>query len=215
MEWEMTPAELRFVEGMRNGKKPAFRVDLRGKVYAILPYYRAASKGKTLKLVRDKFYRTAALPETLWGYCDVVLPHDLWVQALDEIGLADAIILETPILPQAPKEWGEVWKAWEDARQAFMNGGSTGWKGCAASVRLALEEWEKLDPLSGRFPLKEGEVLKDRSKEERIASLRWSLHQLAHLGPHKGSDQWSRDEALLVLSTLSALLSARGGAGPV
>jgi len=33
--------------------------------------------------------------------------------------------------------------------------------------------------------------------------------QSAHLGPHTPAEEWTRDDALLLLSTLSALLAER------
>jgi len=48
-----------------------------------------------------------------------------------------------------------------------------------------------------------------RTKKQRLNALRWHLMQAAHLGPHTGAEEWSRDDALLMLSVLSALLAER------
>jgi hypothetical protein len=97
-----------------------------------------------------------------------------------------------------------VWHALRDARDSFDTGGSTGWKNCVTAVRLALEEWRKIE--------QEDKGLADtqaRTKIQRIDNLRWHLIQLAHYAAHTKADEWTRDDALLALSTLSALLAVR------
>jgi hypothetical protein len=72
-------------------------------------------------------------------------------------------------------------------------------------VRHALELWNGLEP---ERKLLAGQDVKGRTREERLDGLRWHLHQCAHLAAHPGGG-WSRDEALLMLSTLSAMLALR------
>jgi hypothetical protein len=47
-----------------------------------------------------------------------------------------------------------------------------------------------------------------RNKAERLNNLRQALHQCTHIWIHKDEES-SRDDALLMLSTLSALLAER------
>jgi hypothetical protein len=145
------------------------------------------------------------------GYIEVSYPREVWIKMIRNLGVAENVLIEIP-LPLSPKgQWDPVWKALVDARNAFEQGGSTGWKGCVTSVRLALEKWRKVDPEKpgpGWQPPK----VADReawTKTQRLDALRWYLMQTAHLGAHTGADEWSRDDALLLLSTLSALLAER------
>ena len=48
-----------------------------------------------------------------------------------------------------------------------------------------------------------------RSKHQRMDNLRWHLLQYAHLAPHTEAGEWSRDDAVLAISTLCSLLAVR------
>ena len=48
-----------------------------------------------------------------------------------------------------------------------------------------------------------------RDKRQRAEFLRWSLLQYAHYGPHTNADGWTRDDALLALSSFCALIAIR------
>jgi hypothetical protein len=80
-----------------------------------------------------------------------------------------------------------------------------------ASVRLALEKWRDVeveDPGPGfvRPSVADREA---RTKRQRLDQLRWDLLQMAHQGPHTHTEMWTRDDALLMLAMLSALLAER------
>ncbi len=127
------------------------------------------------------------------------------------LGTAENVLVEIP-LPGSPSlDWDEVWKALIDARNAFEQGGSTGWKGCVTSVRLALERWQQIEKedMGPGWKAPSMQERKDRTKKQRTDNLRWHLYQCAHLGAHSSADEWTRDDALLLLSTLSALLAER------
>ena len=140
--------------------------------------------------------------------------RETWTNTLRQLEFNDSFVIEIPYPSDPPaKDWDEVWKALQDARRAFDQGGSTGWKGAANSVRHALEKWkdiqgEAVDHGEGwKAPTlqeKEG-----RTKRQRFDNIRWHLYQLAHLSAHTGADDWTRDDAMLLLSTLSALLAVR------
>jgi hypothetical protein len=97
-----------------------------------------------------------------------------------------------------------VWEGLQNARIAFEQGGSTGWKGCVMGVRLALENWQKIEPED----LSQSDKTK-RTKRQRLDHLRWSLLQIGHFFAHNGAEECSRDDAMLLLSTLSTLLAER------
>ena len=96
-----------------------------------------------------------------------------------------------------------------EARDAFEQGGTTGWKTCGAAVRRALEKWVQIEDKEPGWKPPNKEERENRTKRQRLYILRWHLLQLAHLAVHSSADEWSRDDALLMLSTLSALLAER------
>src|SRR3990167_2125734 len=88
-----------------------------------------------------------------------------------------------------------------EARDAFEQGGTTGWKTCGAAVRRALENWqeiEKGDMVPG-WESQSRQERENRTKRQRLDILRWYLLQLAHLAVHSSANEWSRDDALLML----------------
>ena len=46
----------------------------------------------------------------------------------------------------APSGWEEVWRALLEARNAFEQGGETGWSHCVVQVGHALNQWNKIEP---------------------------------------------------------------------
>jgi hypothetical protein len=123
---------------------------------------------------------------------------------LREVNLRDTVLVEIPFQSDPPSGWEAVWQALQDARDSFDTGGSTGWKNCVTAVRLALDEWRRIEP-EDKGPADP----QDRTKAHRTENLRWHLIQLAHYAAHTRADEWTRDDALLALSTLSALLAVR------
>jgi hypothetical protein len=98
-----------------------------------------------------------------------------------------------------------------DARNAFEQGGSNAWQSTVTSIRLALEKWRGIqqEDQGAGWTRPSRSDLESRTKKQRLDALRWHLMQIAHLGPHSGADEWSRDDALLMLTTLSVLLAER------
>ncbi len=121
------------------------------------------------------------------------------------------MLIEVPLPSSPPTPWDAVWKAVIEATTAFETGGETGWKGCANAVRLALDEWRKIEreDMGPGWTPPSREDLEKRSTRERIDNIRWNLRHYANLAPHTGAEQWSRDDAVLMLATLSALLAIR------
>jgi hypothetical protein len=130
---------------------------------------------------------------------------------LQRLGVAENVLVEIPLPGNPTGDWDPVWRALIDSRNYFEQGGETGWKGCVASVRLALEKWRDIEVedagpgfVKPTVPQREA-----RTKKQRLNQLRWDLLQMAHEGPHTHAAHWTRDDALLMLSTLSALLAER------
>jgi hypothetical protein len=79
------------------------------------------------------------------------------------------------------------------------------------AVRLALEKWQGIEKeqMGPGWSSPSQADRRARTKKARLDNLRWHLLQIAHLGAHTGSEEWSREDALLMISTLSALLAER------
>lgn len=137
-----------------------------------------------------------------WG--EIGYSQKAWTDMLRDLNVRDAVLVEIPFDSNPPSGWEPVWQAVRDALDSFDAGGSTGWRNCVASVRHALEEWRNIEK-EDQGP----SDLKSRTKTQRIDNIRWHLIQLAHYAAHTKADEWTRDDALLALSTLSALLAVR------
>jgi hypothetical protein len=48
-----------------------------------------------------------------------------------------------------------------------------------------------------------------RTARQRLDAIRWHLREFAHLAAHSGAEHWSREDAVLLLSSVSALLALR------
>lgn len=199
--WDWTLGAFAFYERIRAGREPQFRLQLCGDIRYILVGRDGGRTGKEPVSVATKFYE--------WG--EVGYSRELWTKMMRDVGVQDSIMVEIPFPPDPPTGWEPIWAALRDARDSFDSGGSTGWNNTARSVRLALEEWRKLekeDPGPGWQAPKITD-LQSRTKSQRIDNIRWHLIQVAHNAAHTKADEWTRDDALLLFSTLCSLLAQR------
>lgn len=189
--WTGTAQALAYINKIRDCKAPRFQIHLHGE------YYR-------LYETSDPHSRTQGEPEEFYGQVEISYPVELWISKLRQLRLAENVLVEVPLPTSPPSPWDDVWRALIEARDSFERGGATGWKGCVTAVRLALERWRNIEKEdTGPSETRPG------TKRQRLDSLRFHLLQCAHLGPHSDAEEWSRDDALLLLSTLSALLAQR------
>jgi hypothetical protein len=185
-------------ERIRDGKEAKFRLAVSANIRFLFRY------GNTHHQISSTTY-------PFRGDCRVQYSREAWTKTLRELKFRDCVLVEIPFASAPPDEWESVWKALLNARDSFDAGGSTAWKNTVTSVRLALERWQKIDkedhgPGWKAPTVQEREM---RTKEQRIDNIRWHLMQIAHESAHTGADKWTRDDALLMLSTLCALLSVR------
>ena len=197
-----------FYEALREGLDPLFYIQVQGRGIHLIEH------SNNVKLCAD--------PVDFSGAGTVSYSLRAWTEMLRRLGLRESIVLEVPFPSQPPSSWEEVWAALIKAHHAFDQGGETGWKQCITECRVALEACNKLEKADT------GESnYKHRSLEQRIDNMRNALFQLTPLTHHApllppqggtesrdsgGKDRpirWTRDHALLVLSTLSSLLAVR------
>jgi hypothetical protein len=128
-----------------------------------------------------------------------------------QLRLADLVMLEIPLPESPPQGFDLVWDKLKRARAVFFQGGPFAWEGTAGAVRRALEHWEQIEPSksapgsAGRYP----------SKAERLFKLRQGLQNYMSYSLHPqtptatGDHEWTRDDALLGITGLAALLAVR------
>jgi hypothetical protein len=194
LRWAGSLSELAALEKLRAGRAPRFSVGLRGDTMHAYIFNRGGPR-----------FRSA--PERLRlpsGAVSFAYPAETWVKALRSVGAAENVVVEIPLPPAPPAPWDEVWQFLVKARDSFERGGSTGWEGCVVGVRQALEKWRDIEaPQIGPTDPTQ------RTKAERIDNLRAALHSCTHVWIHGQAADCTRDDAVLMLTTLSALLAER------
>jgi hypothetical protein len=201
LEWRGSFADIAYIEKARNGQAPELQMWLECE-WSFLTRNELASV---------RIFTGTQRAASRYGNIKVPYPREVWIDLVRILGIGENVLVEVPLPTSPPEPWTGVWSALVDARNAFEQGGSSGWQGTVTSVRLALERWraiEKEEPGAG-WKAPSPADRESRSKKERLDALRWHLMQVAHLGPHSGAEESSRDDALLMLSTLSGLLAVR------
>jgi hypothetical protein len=196
---------LAFYEEIRAGNPPEMRITLRAEVCYLVPFGDpAAPMPVPVRQIRTN-------PWTVMGTVDVRYPTEVWGQMLRALEVLDIVFVQVPLPSDPPSGWESVWREVAHAREAFERGGETGWTACVVAIRRALEAWDALEP-ERMWPgwQRPSEAQRDAwAKTDRLVGLRWHLHQAAHPAAHTGPEGWSRNDARLMLSTLSALLALR------
>ena len=222
LEWRGSFADIAYIEKVRNGQAPKLQMQLEGEWSFLVRNEIEITEeqlNELTELQRRRFDDLASfriLTDTQrvvsrYGYIEVPYPRDVWIDLVRKLGIAENVLIEVPLPMSPPDPWDGVWSALINARNAFEQGGSSGWHGTVNSVRLALERWRDIEQENqgrGWTPPNRADR-ESRSRRERLDALRWHLMQAAHLGPHTGAEEWSRDDALLMLSSLAALLAVR------
>ena len=127
------------------------------------------------------------------------------------LNIAYPVLLEVPLPSSPPTPWDSVWGAIAEAATSAERGGETGWKGCITAARLALDRWREIEreDMGPGWTRPADDDLRSRTTRQRLDNIRWHLRAYSNLGPHSGAEEFTRDDAILMLSTLSALLAVR------
>jgi hypothetical protein len=175
--WQGSLTELATFEKIREGNVPRLEIDLRGEFCYLLS---GAHRYYGVRTEPIRFFLRDG------GNVRVSYPREVWNKMLQNLGVAENVLVEVPLPGNPSGDWDPVWRALVDARNYFEQGGSTGWKGCVASVRLALEKWRDIeveDPGPG-FVRPSAADREARTKKQRLDQLRWDLLQMASRGTH-------------------------------
>ncbi len=190
--WTDVITALPSLEQLRGERPLQLTIELRAELCYLLP-----SSGP----------RVRSEPCSVYGTAHVTYATQVWATMLRNLGVVDYVFAQVPLPSDPPAGWDGVWRELSRARDARDVGGDAGWSGCVVAVRRALEAWQKIEP-EKQWPTtrEERETL---TKKERLACLRWSLHQAAHPAAHTGEDEWFKADAQFMLVTLCGLLAAR------
>jgi hypothetical protein len=204
LRWSGTFVDLAYIEKARNGEPPQFHIHVVGDWSFLLRPQLPEFGGFIFLTEPQRFHSKTA-------YIELTYSREIWVDVLRRLGVAENVLVEVPLPPSPGEPWNAVWQSLTDARNAFERGGTTGWQATVTAVRHALDAWRKIEgedsgPGGGTARKQEREL---RTKQERFDALRWHLLQAAHHAPHSHADEWTRDDALLMLASLSALLAVR------
>lgn len=200
LQWRLDLGTLSILERVRDGSQPRFQ------------FTTFASAGELIRPPGGKDWREVqTAPRETLGTTEVTYSLEVWNRMLKRAGISQNILLEMPVPGAAPPGWDRVWKLLGEAHAALEQGGSTGWKACVTAAREALSEWQKVEPedKGPGWQTPPRNDLESRTLKQRMDNVRWHLLQFAHYAPHSHADEWTRADALLVLSTLSALISKR------
>src|SRR6266496_818237 len=201
LEWSGTSADIAHIEKLRNGQAPKLQMDLKGEWCFLLPAFEGINEDRWNELTdrerqRVQEYASFRLRTeaqrviSTHGYIEVPYPREVWIDLVRKLGIAENVLIEVPLPTPPPDPWSGVWMALINARNAFEQGGSSGWQGTVNSVRLALERWrdiEQEDQGPG-WTAPSRTDRESRTKKQRLDGLRWNLMQAAHLGPHTGAE---------------------------
>ena len=198
--WDWTLPMLAVYEAQRAGNVPQFTAWLYGDLY-----YRLEGK--------DWKQEVLSVPFPFNNNGVIKYSRETWTKTLRKMNVLDTVVVEIPFPSDPPSDWDQIFECLREARDAFDKGGSSGWKGCATGVRVALEKWskkEKESPSPGPgWAVPDPKLLHSRTKRERTDAVRWHVYQLAHYLVHNQAAECDREDAALVLAVLSALLAVR------
>lgn len=202
LTWTDTRTAMAAYERFREGRRPRFRIALQAELSKLVPPSFGGGPRKRTE------------PFAVHGNAEVSYPTEVWVRLVRDLGISHPVLIEVPLPaspPSPPSPWDAVWQSVGEAEASFERGGKTGWKGCISAVRLALDHWRKIEAEDMGPGWKQPDIsdLKKRTTDQRLDNIRWHLREFSHLAAHSGAEEFTRDDALLMLSTLSALLLVR------
>jgi hypothetical protein len=196
LHWRGTLETLAAFEQQRNGEPLIFSLQISGHI-TLLTF----TPGETFQLTSP--------PQAFHGQELLTISTEAWASILQTLRIIDLILVQIPLATTTAAQMTRVWNALQAARKDFTSGGETAWRAAGVHIREALSAWQDAAPPdTGNYP-------KDRSamtKDQRLDQLRQSLREFTHLAGHPDpmlATSWTRDDALLALSTISALLNAK------
>ena len=191
----LTPAALETIERLREGGPADFRLTVYGSAFV----YDVAEKTWDACRVQVE----GGMPSSV----QIQVGRDHWIQQVRAVSPMGSVLVEIPLAVARTAPWSTVWEQLDKAAEHLTQGGESGWEGCVAKVRQALELRAGIDNVAP------GPARADREKDrgERLDDVAKALFHYCSLAVHadRHRTQWSRADAVLAFSTLCALLAAR------
>jgi hypothetical protein len=197
--WTGSLGDLAVFEKIRDGGEARFNITLRGESRFVL------------RETNDDMLGWRSAESKLGGHLttQIRFAKEQWVAVLRALKVTNSLLVEIAI-PFTPRPgWEDVFAYLSEARNSFLQGGESGWKGCVVAVREGLKKWDEIERVDVARLGENSTARQNRTKDERVDFLRNHLHQLANFGPHSRAEIWTREDALLVLATMASLLSQR------
>jgi hypothetical protein len=131
--------------------------------------------------------------------------RDTWHGQIRNISPLGSVLVEIPLTLERKPPWNSVWSRMNAASANLTHGGESGWKNCVGEVRQAIAAWRQID----EFQAGKNDPKKDQ--RQRLHDIANAVHHYCSLSAHDDEHEinWSRSDAVLALSSLCALLSAR------
>lgn len=188
-------AGLETIERLRDGEQADFRLTVRGSALILNP------TEKTWDACMFKV--DGGMPMS----AQVQVSRDLWAPQVRAVSPMGSILVEVPLATSRTPPWNTVWEQLDKAAGHLAQGGESGWEGCIAKVRQALELRAKIEKIPPGPPKSDH----DQDRRERLNGLAKALFHYSSLAVHadRHTTQWSRADAILAYSTLCAILAVQ------
>ncbi|MBW4091858.1 MAG: hypothetical protein HIU82_12245 [Proteobacteria bacterium] len=188
----LTFAALEAAERCRDGEPPDFAISMHASAFA-----EDKQTGR---------YDACRLDLNEPGPILIDVDRDTWHGQIRNVSPMGSVLVEIPLVVSRNAPWDKVWARLNAAAAGLAQGGESGNKSCVNEVRQALDAWRKID---GFEASSRGGTAK--GKRQRLYDSANALYHYCSLSVHADEhvESWTRADAVLALSTLCALLSAR------
>lgn len=193
LQLSLTLAALEAIERLRAGTSPEFTIALHASAFVLNK--------------QTGLYDACRLQAGQLGGIQVHADRDIWQSQVRNVSPIGSVLVEIPLAANRAAPWDRVWARIDAAAANLAQGGESGSKNCVSEIRQALDAWRKIDGFeAGVSP-----AGKQKGKRERLHDTANALYHYCSLSVHADEHQtdWTRADAILALSTLCALLSAR------
>jgi hypothetical protein len=192
LQLPLTRAALEAAERIREGEPPAFTIVLHGSAFV-------ANK-------ETGGYDLCRVDIAQPGPIQLRADRDVWQSQVRNASPMGSVLVEIPLAVTRDAPWDRVWARLDAASASLSQGGESGNKHCVIEVRQALDAWRKIDQFETTTT-----GGKQKDKGQRLRDVANALYHYFSLSAHgdEHQEEWTRAEAILALSSLCALLSAR------
>lgn len=192
LQLPLTLAALEAAERFRDGAPPEFVITLHASVFV-----------ENKEAGRFDACRLDLAPS---GPLQFQAHRDTWQNQIRNVSPMGSVLPEIPLAVTRQAPWDRVWARLDAASANLAQGGENGYKNCVSEIRQALDAWRKLDGFEAG-----SQAGKQKDKRQRLHDTANALYHYCSLSVHADEHQanWARADAVLALSTLCALLSAR------